>query len=329
MNKVSIKDMNLADNIKLIKMRFFQGNNIKRVKRVVQLNINFQQEESLRIFIDEYLGINKALGFTERVLEINILNNNAELWLTYSNYNIATFIINSLLENSHGQDIIHSCNEIIEEDFFYKIKESCEENNIPTIEMEVEKALVLGYGRNSMFLNEEIFKNIYDEDIDKVLKEVKIKNCSSIPIISVTGTNGKTTTVRLIHNILLGLGYVSGLASTGGIFVGKNKVKSGDTTGYHSARLVLSNEDVEVAVLETARGGIIRRGLGYDKADVAVFTSISEDHIGMEGANSVEELIKIKTLIFEELKEQGKIVCFNNPLLLETIEDKKICVYLV
>ncbi len=163
---------------------------------------------------------------------------------------------------------------------------------------------------------------------DKVTYEINNERVFDIPIISVTGTNGKTTTVRLIHTVLRRLGYISGLASTGGIFIGNDKIMDGDTTGFYSARKVLSNSKVEVAVLETARGGIIKKGLGYKEARVAVFTSISEDHIGMGGLNSIEDIIKIKTVIFDEIHPDGKIVCCNNPLLMESLKGRKrVCLF--
>ncbi|MBU5593175.1 ligase [Clostridium sp. MSJ-4] len=232
-----------------------------------------------------------------------------------------------VFEEKGNKSIFIKGNKIIKEDHLYNVKEQCELEGIPVIESE-DNSLIIGYGKNSIFLDENIFKCKYSGDIDKILSEFSGKDKGFIPIISVTGTNGKTTTVRLIHCILTRLGYVSGLASTGGIFIGDNKIKSGDTTGYYSARMVLSNEDVQVAVLETARGGIIKRGLGYKKASVAVFTSISEDHIGMQGINHINDLIKIKTSIFDELDPKGKIVCFNSPLLLDSIKHRKrVCLF--
>lgn len=129
-----------------------------------------------------------------------------------------------------------------------------------------------------------------------------------IPIVSITGTNGKTTTARLIYMILSKLGYNTGLTSTGGVYIGDKKVASGDTTGFLSARRVLLNKRVQAAVFETARGGIYRNGLGYEKAKVAIITSLSEDHIGMEGVSHLEDLINIKSVIFEELEVGGKII---------------------
>ena len=131
---------------------------------------------------------------------------------------------------------------------------------------------------------------------------------SNIPVISITGTNGKTTTTRLISHVLRQMGYNVGMTSTDGIYIDGQCIESGDDTGYCSAKTVLLNKDVEVAVLETARGGLIRKGLAYDLADIAVITNITEDHIGIDGINSIEELAFVKLLVGEAVKEDGYVV---------------------
>jgi cyanophycin synthetase len=129
-----------------------------------------------------------------------------------------------------------------------------------------------------------------------------------IPIIAITGTNGKTTTARLTAHILGEGGATVGLTTTDGICIGGEQIVSGDTTGPRSARVVLSDPSVEYAVLETARGGIVRTGLGYDWSDVAVITNISPDHIGQDGIRSIDDLIRIKALIAERVKPGGVLV---------------------
>ena len=106
----------------------------------------------------------------------------------------------------------------------------------------------------------------------------------SIPVISVTGTNGKTTVTRLIRHVLAISGKKVGMACSSGTYIGEECISSGDHTGPLSAQAILYNREVEVAVLETARGGIIRQGLGYDLADVGVIVNISEDHLGLGGS---------------------------------------------
>lgn len=151
-----------------------------------------------------------------------------------------------------------------------------------------------------LFQMEEKVINFF---LDNIKEQVGL-----IPIISVTGTNGKTTTTRLIHYILNKLGYKTGMASTEGIFVDFNEINKGDTTGFLSARQLLINPKVEVCVLETARGGIARNGLGYEQGSVGIITSISEDHIGMEGTRNLRDLIKVKATIVNELKPGGKVI---------------------
>jgi cyanophycin synthetase len=129
-----------------------------------------------------------------------------------------------------------------------------------------------------------------------------------VPVISVTGTNGKTTTVRMIAHVLRQAGLRTGMSCTDGVFIGGRCVLEADASGPRSAEMVLDDTTVEVAVLETARGGILRRGLGYDNADVAVITNISADHLGEEGIDDLDELISVKALVAEEVRRGGSVV---------------------
>jgi cyanophycin synthetase len=129
-----------------------------------------------------------------------------------------------------------------------------------------------------------------------------------IPIIAVTGTNGKTTTVRMIGHVLRQAGVRVGMASTDGVYCAGRLVCDADASGPRSAQLVLDDTAVEAAVLETARGGIIRGGLGYDEADVAVVTNITADHLGADGIDDLAELIHVKALVAEEVRAGGSVV---------------------
>ncbi len=104
---------------------------------------------------------------------------------------------------------------------------------------------------------------------------------SRVPIVAVTGTNGKTTTSRMIAHIMKGLGRKVGMTSTDGIVIDERLVIKADASGPRSARMVLQNPRVDFAVMEVARGGILREGLGYDRNDVAVVTNVAPDHLGM------------------------------------------------
>lgn len=143
-------------------------------------------------------------------------------------------------------------------------------------------------------------------DVSGAIVSALFKNSpKSIPVIAITGTNGKTTTTRIVAHTLRGLGYTVGMTTTSGVFVNDECIAKGDMTGFYSARSVLLNKDVDIAVLETARGGIIKKGIAYDLADVGVITNISDDHLGLDGVNSLEELAHVKSLIIEAVKEDG------------------------
>ena len=129
-----------------------------------------------------------------------------------------------------------------------------------------------------------------------------------IPVIAVTGTNGKTTTVKMIGHVLSQAGLRVGMATTDGVYSGGRLVYDADASGPRSAEMVLDDTSVEAAVLETARGGILRGGLGYDQADVAVVTNITADHLGVDGVDDMTELIHVKALVAEEIRARGTVV---------------------
>jgi cyanophycin synthetase len=126
--------------------------------------------------------------------------------------------------------------------------------------------------------------------------------------VSVTGTNGKTSTTRMIGQVLAQAGLRVGVSCTDGVYVGGDLVYEADASGPRSAEMVLDNATVEAAVLETARGGIVRRGLGYDVADVAVVTNVTLDHVGDDGVADFGELVSVKALVAEQIKARGCVV---------------------
>jgi cyanophycin synthetase len=131
---------------------------------------------------------------------------------------------------------------------------------------------------------------------------------SRIPIVSVTGTNGKTTTVRMIAHVLRATGIRVGMTSTEGVYVDDRLVYRADASGPRSADMVLADPCVQAAVLETARGGIVRRGLAYDAADVAVITNITRDHLGVDGLETLDDLVDVKSLVAEKIVDGGCVV---------------------
>ncbi|AGZ44450.1 cyanophycin synthetase [Actinoplanes friuliensis] len=129
-----------------------------------------------------------------------------------------------------------------------------------------------------------------------------------IPTVAITGTNGKTTVARLTACLLGGTGLRIGLTTTEGVSIDGRTVHRGDATGPRSAQMVLGDPGVQAAVLETARGGTLRRGLGYDWTDVGVITNITADHLGQDGLDSIEDLAHVKALVAERVRDGGTLV---------------------
>lgn len=127
----------------------------------------------------------------------------------------------------------------------------------------------------------------------------------TIPIIAVTGTNGKTTTTRLISHIVKNNGYRVGFTTSDGIYIQNTMLTKGDTTGPISAEFILKDPTVEFAVLETARGGILRSGLGFGQCDIGVLTNINEDHLGINDIHTLKDLTKVKRVVLDSVKKNG------------------------
>jgi cyanophycin synthetase len=140
------------------------------------------------------------------------------------------------------------------------------------------------------------------------IDEVPWDSLRTIPIAAVTGSNGKTTTVRLVAACARAHGWRDGFNCTDGVFIDRGAVASGDYSGPAGTRLVLRNTSVEAAVLETARGGILRRGLAVDRADVAIVTNVSPDHFGEYGIDDLDGLADVKLSIAHLLDREGLLV---------------------
>jgi cyanophycin synthetase len=130
------------------------------------------------------------------------------------------------------------------------------------------------------------------------------KTCR-IPIIAVTGTNGKTTTTRLLAHIVKNNGYKVGFTTSDGIYIQNHMMEKGDTTGPQSAEYVLRDPTVEFAVLETARGGILRSGLGFSRCDIGIITNIQEDHLGISDIHTLDDLARVKSTVVKSIKKDG------------------------
>lgn len=148
---------------------------------------------------------------------------------------------------------------------------------------------------------------------------------SRIPIITITGTNGKTTTARLCAHIAKMSGKSVGLTTSDGIYIGNTLVQKGDTTGPTSAQVVLRDPSVNFAVLETARGGILRAGVGYDWSNAAVVTNIAEDHLGLRDVHTLEDLARVKAVTVERVMPQGYAILNAEDGMMSVIREQADC----
>jgi cyanophycin synthetase len=126
-----------------------------------------------------------------------------------------------------------------------------------------------------------------------------------VPIVAVTGTNGKTTTTRLVAHIFSQVYEAVGFTTTDGIYIGNHLVEKGDTTGPQSAQIILQDPTVDIAVLETARGGILRSGLAFQHCDVGVVLNVAADHLGLGDINTIDQMAKVKAVIAEAVHPDG------------------------
>lgn len=147
---------------------------------------------------------------------------------------------------------------------------------------------------------------------------------SRIPIIAITGTNGKTTTTRLTAHIYSQTGKVVGYTTTDGIYIGSHLVEKGDNTGPVSAGVILRDPTVEIAVLECARGGILRSGLAFDRCDVGVVLNVSADHLGQGDIDTIEQMAKVKAVVAEAVSGDGYAVLnADDPLVSQMAKNVK------
>lgn len=147
---------------------------------------------------------------------------------------------------------------------------------------------------------------------------------TKIPILAVTGTNGKTTTTRLLAHIYRQTGKVVGYTTTDGIYLGDYMVQKGDNTGPISAGVILRDPTVEVAVLECARGGILRSGLAFDSCDVGVVLNVAADHLGIGDIDTIEQMARVKSVVAEAVSPDGYAVLnADDPLVAEMAKNVK------
>lgn len=146
-------------------------------------------------------------------------------------------------------------------------------------------------------------RNVAEPVIEKLFPQKN--DPGKIPIIAITGTNGKTTTTRLIAHMAKMKGYRVGYTTSDGVYIQNQLVMKGDCTGPESSKIVLRDPTVNFAVLECARGGLMRSGLAFQNCDVGIVTNVTEDHLGLKGITTLEELAKVKSIIPEAVSKEG------------------------
>ena len=148
---------------------------------------------------------------------------------------------------------------------------------------------------------------------------------SRIPIVAITGTNGKTTTTRLTAHIYRQTNKVVGFTATDGIYIQEYLVEAGDNTGPYSAGAILKDPTVEVAVLETARGGILRSGLAFDSCDIGVVLNVAADHLGLGGIDTIEQMARVKGVVAEAVRPGGYAILNADDPLVAAMAEKLTC----
>ena len=148
---------------------------------------------------------------------------------------------------------------------------------------------------------------------------------SRIPIVAITGTNGKTTTTRITAHIYQQTGQVVGYTTTDGIYINEYLVEKGDNTGPYSAGVILKDPTVEVAVLESARGGILRSGLAFDSCDIGVVLNVAADHLGLGDIQTIEQMAQVKSVVAETVKPGGYAILNADDPLVAAMAERVNC----
>ncbi|MGH4050215.1 MAG: Mur ligase family protein [Clostridium sp.] len=296
--------------MKIISFRVFKGRNIYSHKKCIRLNLDlegYSEIPSKKIFEFNNSLVNILPELAEHICGID--NNDKDFNKAHADGAYLAHICNHIIlavHNMIGVKVSYGkAKEVFGDNCYviyqYQFKDTGIEAGI--IAVDIINSLI---HRSKLDLDLRLIelRKILISEQDKLIKDIP----RNIPIVAITGTNGKTTTTRLITHILTISGYIVGMTTTSGIYINEKCICKGDMSGPKSALVVLTNKDINAAVLETARGGIIREGLGYDLADVAVITNITEDHIGINEVKTIEDLARVKALVGEAVKTNGYVV---------------------
>jgi cyanophycin synthetase len=181
--------------------------------------------------------------------------------------------------------------------------------------------LVSGERNEQPAVVDELWAILASEPDEDDAPEMVPTSRRTLPIITITGTNGKTTTSRVLSFALRHAGKKVGMTSSSGVYIDTEQVISGDYSGPAGAQRVFREPGVDVGVLETARGGMLLRGLAFESGDVGVVTNVSEDHLGLHGVYSVEKLAEVKSLVVKYLRPDGfAVLNADDPRVLAMME---------
>lgn len=202
------------------------------------------------------------------------------------------------------------------------IVEEATHRNILYIRLNKHSSVQLGYGVHQKRIHEHTLSTTPGITVDQLFPQ---GSDGRIPIIAITGTNGKTTTTRITAHIVRTAGKKLGYTTSDGIYIQDQLMMSGDCTGLISAQFVLKDPSVDFAVLECARGGILRGGLGFQQCNVAIVTNIAADHLGMEGINTVEQMARVKQVVPETVCDQGYAILNADDDLVYSMQENLRC----
>ena len=304
--------------MKIISIQVLRGPNIWSIDHgnLIQMRVDFEISQDL--VADDLLKLNKSLG--------NLLNSSD--WdgfeLTKKTDLTLADLIAKLaiaLQIMAGYKVGFSLSSKKKEQGIWVVVFEYQNEEVGEYVAELSVKIIKEILAGKPYDLEDDFKKINDLRIENQQKFV----AKTIPIIAITGSNGKTTTTRLIAHIIKNHGYNVGFTTSNGIYINDIMISEGDTTGPISAKTILETPEVEYAVLETARGGILRSGLGFKQCDLAVVTNIQEDHLGISDIHTLDDLANVKAVVVGSVKKDGYAVLNADNLYTTKIGNKTMC----
>jgi UDP-N-acetylmuramyl tripeptide synthase len=317
--KTFLRDWSLVDiEMKIINIQALRGLNIWSIDHgnLIQMRVDFESSQDLAAY--DLLKLNKSLGNLLNSSDWNEFELTEETDLTLADLIVKLAVV---LQIMAGYKVGFSLTSKKKEQGIWVL----------VFEYQNEEAGEYAAELSVKIIEELLAGRVYD--LKKDLKNLKdLQNLpqpkaitNAIPIIAITGSNGKTTTTRLIAHIIKNHGYKVGFTTSNGIYINDTMISEGDTTGPISAKTILENPEVEYAVLETARGGILRSGLGFKQCNLAVVTNIQEDHLGISDIHTLDDLARVKAVVVGAVKKDGYAVLNADNLYTTKIGNQALC----